>query len=96
LIASTPWNTVRNNPLRGGILVIVAKVIQIGENQAICLPEEFRVDVEEVYLKRTREGFLVIPRDPWDLFLEGVEELSDDFMSKGRRQPQTETRDWSA
>jgi antitoxin VapB len=71
----------------------VAKVFRIGRSQAIRLPKEFRVDADEVYLKRTAEGFLVIPRDPWELFFEGVEELSDDFMSEGRTQPERERRE---
>lgn len=64
-----------------------AKVFKNGRSQAIRLPREFRVDTEEVYLKKTREGFLVIPKDPWESFFEGVEELSDDFMREGRQQP---------
>jgi antitoxin VapB len=67
-----------------------AKVFQHGRSQAIRLPKEFRVDCEVVYLKRTAEGFLVMQRDPWDVFLEGVAELSDDFMAEGRRQPPTQ------
>ena len=51
---------------------------------------------KEVYFKRTREGFLVIPRDPWELFFEGVKELSDDFMRGGRAQPDVERREWPA
>ena len=76
--------------------MIVAKVFRNGRSQAIRLPKEFRVETSEVYLKRTREGFLVIPRDPWELFFEGVEELSDDFMSGGRTQPEVERREWPA
>ena len=71
-----------------------AKVFKNGRSQAIRLPKEFRVDTAEVYLKKTPEGFLVIPRDPWDVFLEGVEELSDNFMSTGRHQPETQNRNW--
>jgi antitoxin VapB len=74
----------------------VAKVFRNGRSQAIRLPKEFRVDTSEVYLKRTREGFLVIPRDPWELFFEGVEELSDDFMGGSRVQPELEQREWPA
>jgi len=70
----------------------IAKVFQTGRSQAIRLPKEFRVEAKEVYLKRTREGFLVIPKDPWEVFFEGVQELSDDFMSKGREQPRLENR----
>jgi antitoxin VapB len=76
--------------------VTIAKVFRNGRSQAIRLPKEFRVDTDEVYLKRTREGFLVIARDPWELFFEGVEELSDDFMREGRAQPEAECREWPA
>lgn len=71
-----------------------AKVFQNGRSQAIRLPKDFRVEVDEVYLKKTPEGFLVIPRDPWEIFLEGVAELSDDFMAEGRRQPPLDKRRW--
>src|SRR5438132_11799237 len=64
------------------------KVFQSGRSQAILLPEDFRVESAEVYLKRPPEGFLVIPRDPWEIFFEGIEELSADFMSEGRHPPQ--------
>lgn len=69
-----------------------AKVFKNGRSQAIRLPKEFRVDADEVYLKRTPEGFLVITRDPWEIFLEGVKELSDDFMALGRQQPAPQAR----
>ena len=41
----------------------VAKVFQSGSDRAIRLPDEYRVDADEVYLRRTPEGFLVIPRE---------------------------------
>jgi antitoxin VapB len=72
----------------------VAKVFQNGRSQAIRLPKEFRVEGNEVYLKKTREGFIVIPRDPWEIFLEGVNELSDDFMAAGRQQLPPQKRKW--
>ena len=72
----------------------IAKVFRNGRSQAIRLPKEFRVNTDEVHLKKVPEGFLVIERDPWDLFFEGVEELSDDFMRDGRKQPPLEERGW--
>jgi antitoxin VapB len=72
-----------------------AKVFQNGRSQAIRLPKEFRVAADEVYLKKTLEGFLVIERDPWELFFEGVNELSDDFMAKGRQQLPVQRRKWN-
>jgi antitoxin VapB len=71
----------------------VAKVFRTGRSQAIRLPKEFRVEANEVRLKRTAEGFLVITKDPWEVFFEGVEQLSDQFMSGGRVQPPLESRD---
>lgn len=71
-----------------------AKVFKNGRSQAIRLPKAFRVECDEVYLKKTREGFLVIPGDPWETFFQGVKELSEDFMAGGRRQPKAEKRKW--
>jgi antitoxin VapB len=70
----------------------VAKVFQTGRSQAIRLPKEFRVDADEVHLKRTEDGFLVITKDPWDVFFEGVEQLSDQFLALDRVQPPLESR----
>lgn len=70
-----------------------AKVFMNGRSQAIRLPLEFRVTTDEVFLKKTAEGFLVMERDPWELFAEGCRELSGDFMAE-RKQPQMEKRDW--
>jgi len=44
-------------------------------------------------LKRTGEGFLVITKDPWEIFFEGVEQLSDKFLHHERVQPELEPRD---
>jgi antitoxin VapB len=71
----------------------IAKVFRTGRSQAIRLPKEFRVEADTVYLKRTVEGFLVITRDPWEIFFEGVEQLSDGFFRNERVQPELETRD---
>jgi antitoxin VapB len=73
-----------------------AKVFKNGRSQAIRLPKEFRVEGAEVYLKKVPEGFLVISRDPWEVFLEGVRELPDDFMAEERQQPKVQTRKWRA
>ena len=71
-----------------------AKVFMNGRSQAIRLPKEFRVQGDEVFLKRTAEGFLVVERDPWEVFAEGCRELSDDFLAE-RSQLPLESRDWS-
>jgi antitoxin VapB len=70
----------------------IAKVFRTGRSQAIRLPKEFRVDTDEVHLRRTDEGFLVLTKDPWDVFFEGVEQLSDEFLARERIQPPLESR----
>ena len=45
-----------------------------------------------VHLKRNAEGFLVITKDPWATFFEGVEQLSDKFLAWERVQPELESR----
>jgi antitoxin VapB len=73
-----------------------AKVFRNGRSQAIRLPKDFRVETDEVYLKKTPEGFLVISRDPWEVFYEGVRQLSDEFMASGRQQPKRQKRKWKS
>jgi antitoxin VapB len=75
------------------MVMAIAKVFRTGRSQAIRLPKEFRVATDTVHLKRTPEGFLVITKDPWEIFFEGVEQLSDKFLAIERVQPELETRD---
>jgi antitoxin VapB len=70
------------------LVMAVAKVFRTGRSQAIRLPKEFRVEADTVQLKRTGEGFLVITKDPWEIFFEGVEQLSDKFLGNERVQPE--------
>jgi hypothetical protein len=49
----------------------VAKVFQSGSDRAIRLPDEFRVNVDEIQLRPIPEGFLGIPHDPWKVFYGG-------------------------
>jgi antitoxin VapB len=76
----------------GDFIMAIGKVSRTGRSQAIKLPKEFHVETDEVLLKRTAEGFLVITKDPWEVFFEGVNELSDEFLAINRVQPPVETR----
>jgi virulence-associated protein VagC len=69
-----------------------ARVVTIGRSQVIELPADFRLNTDTVYLKRAPEGFMVITRDPWDLFFEGIAALSPGFFRGGRRQPPLDRR----
>ena len=67
--------------------MVTAKVFHDGGHQANRLPKEFWVSSDAVTLKMTPVWFLVFAKDPWKLFREGIEELSDDFFAGGRNQP---------
>ena len=56
----------------------IAKVIWDGEDQIIQLPETIHIDEEEVYIKKTAEGVLLIPRNHaiWDEWKQNL--LADD------------------
>lgn len=68
-----------------------AKVFKNGRSQAIRLPKDFRVEGNEVYLQRTDRGFMVTERDPWEVFVEGCQEISGTSLLN-REQPPLERR----
>jgi len=70
-----------------------AKVFKNGRSQAIRLPKEFRVKSSVVYLRKIRDGFIVMERDQWEICLEACQQLSHDFMKK-RVQPPQQRRNW--
>ena len=72
-------------------LMVTAEVLETGRSQAIRVPKEFRVQGRQVHLKRGPEGFIVMTRDPWKVFREGLAELPESFMETGRRQPPLDT-----
>ena len=71
-----------------------AKLFKNGRSQAVRLPREFRFAGNEVYIKKTAHGVLLTERDPWELFAEGVREISADFMAE-REQLEIQQRDFS-
>lgn len=64
-----------------------AKLFRNGRSQAVRLPQEFRFAGSEVWIKQVPGGVLLSERDPWDLFDEGVNALSDDFMAERVQAP---------
>jgi antitoxin VapB len=74
-----------------------AKLFNIGRNQAVRLPAEFRFDTEEVDVRRdaaTGDVVLSKPRVTWDDYFAWVAtlDLPGDFLSE-RSQPRDDYRD---
>jgi antitoxin VapB len=71
--------------------MITAKVFESGRSQAVRLPKRYRFHSREVNVQPTPDGLLLTEKEPWELFDEGVEALSDGFLAE-RVQPRLEDR----
>jgi len=71
--------------------MVTAKVFKSGRSQAVRVPMRYRFHSTEVNVLMTADGLLLTEKEPWELFREGVEELSGEFMNE-RIQPSLEDR----
>lgn len=65
-----------------------AKVFMNGRSQAVRLPKKFRFKGSEVYIKKTEEGVLLIPKNNsiWDVWEKNLIKYNDRFIDD-RNQP---------
>lgn len=70
-----------------------AKLFINGRSQAVRLPKAFRFKGNEVYVKKTSEGVLLIPKDGsiWDVWEENLMKHDEPFMTD-RNQPEQQRR----
>jgi antitoxin VapB len=63
-------------------MTATAKVFMSGRSQAVRLPKEFRFDVDEVQIERTKDGILLRAKTKLELFREFMARptLDDDFV----------------
>ncbi|MGA3106334.1 MAG: type II toxin-antitoxin system VapB family antitoxin [Terriglobales bacterium] len=73
----------------------IAKLFRNGRSQAVRLPREFRFEGNQVRVRRLADGVLLEPlitdADQWFAQLDRARE--DQFLTKGRNQPQTPRRE---
>jgi antitoxin VapB len=70
-----------------------AKLFKNGRSQAVRLPEEFRFDGTQVFIKKVGNVVVLIPeRDSWQTLFDSLERFSDDFM-ESRNQPKQQVRE---
>jgi virulence-associated protein VagC len=64
-----------------------AKLFKIGQRTVVSLPKEFGLNEDEVDIKRTDEGVLLVPlKQAWVPFLNNLDQFSDDFMAEPDQQ----------
>lgn len=72
----------------------LTRVFKSGNSQAVRLPREFRMEQEEVYIRREGMSIVITPLPQnWDGFLEGCDALSDDFSVSSTKLPSDVKRD---
>lgn len=66
----------------------MAKLFKNGKSQAVRLPKEFRLEGDQVYIKKTGNVVQLIPvSDSWDTLLNSLDKFSDDFMTERQQLP---------
>lgn len=77
-------------------IMITTRVFKSGNSQAVRIPHEFQLDVEEVEIFR-RGNELVLRKKPENLsdVLDILAALPDDFMQEGREDSPPQERDFN-
>jgi len=71
-----------------------ARLFLNGRSQAVRLPKEYQFNGENVYIQRVGDAVILFPVDKeWEVFLHGLNNFSDDFMSEGRLQDMDQNRE---
>lgn len=70
-----------------------AKVFRSGNSQAVRIPKEFRLEGDEVEIRRQGGSLILRPRrESWAALVDSLKKFTDDFMEGGRRQPPAQDR----
>ena len=75
----------------------IAKVFNSGNSQAVRLPKEFRLNVDEVEISREGDALILRPhksdKKAWSSLKAALEHgFSEDFMANGREQSPEQER----
>ena len=71
-----------------------AKLFANGRSQAVRLPEEFRFEGDEVYIKQLAGVVILVAKDdPWGPLIDSLDLFSDDFMVERSQPAEQQSRD---
>jgi len=71
-----------------------ARLFLNGRSQAVRLPKEYQFNGENVYIQRVGDAVILFPVDKeWEVFMHGLNNFSNDFMSEGRLQDMDKNRE---
>lgn len=70
-----------------------ARVFKSGNSQAVRLPKEYRIDSDEVYIRKVGNMIILLPKaDIWSNFEKSLDMFDDSFMGE-RKQPKYDERE---
>lgn len=71
-----------------------AKLFMNGRSQAVRLPKEFQFKGDDVLIQKVGDAVILVPRDKrWEVFIQSLENFTDDFMEGGRNQGKPQKRE---
>ena len=71
-----------------------ARLFLNGRSQAVRIPKEYQFSGDDVYIKKVGDAVLLFPvNKEWEVFLNGLNSFSEDFMSEGRSQGMDQKRE---
>ena len=74
--------------------MMIAKLIESGQDQLVLLPNEYRFTGDEVAINKIREAVILLPhKGEWLNLLNSLESFSPDFLQDGREQPSLQERE---
>jgi antitoxin VapB len=67
-----------------------AKLFMTGRSQAVRLPKEFRLEGDEVFVKRHGNAIVLTPKDnfDWSKWFESLADFDVNILEEGRVQPE--------
>lgn len=69
-----------------------AKLFKNGQSQAVRLPKEFRMEGDEVYIKKQGEAIVLLPKKrSWEPLFDSLNRFEKDFRIE-RNQPAEEQK----
>lgn len=64
-----------------------AKLFVNGRSQAVRLPKEFQFKGDDVFIQKLGEAVILVPKNKaWNVFLDGLNGFTEDFLESGREQ----------
>ena len=71
-----------------------ARLFLNGRSQAVRIPKEYQFSGDDVYIKKVGDAVLLFPvNKECEVFLNGLNSFSEDFMSEGRSQGMDQKRE---